>query len=56
MARGGAKPPALQGDREHSFIKGKHPKAVLKGRLSNVSLSGRLYPNIVHNVQSPGLF
>ena len=36
-------------------IKSKKPKVVRKERPQNVSRSGRPYPNIVHNVQSPAL-
>ena len=37
------------------LYKGKNPKVALKEIMQHVSLSGRPYPNIVHNVQSPAL-
>ena len=46
----------LQGQSEIFFCeKGQNPKTTQRWSMQYVSRSGRPYPNIVHNVQSPAL-
>ena len=55
-SRDGVKHAVLQGVKRNVLLyKGKNSKALQMESMQHVSLSGRPYPNIVHNVQFPAL-